>query len=57
MEHLAPFSHMLIKPSADLRADEIAGHIGDFFAFGSATIGLAAYITERQIESIARARQ
>ena len=60
MEHLAPFSHTLIKPSADTRADEIAGHIGDYFAFGSSsdykTTGLAAYITERQIESIARAR-
>ena len=60
MEHLAPFSHTLIKPSADARADEIARHIGDYFGFGSssecATMGLAAYITERQIESIARAR-
>jgi serine/threonine protein phosphatase PrpC len=56
MEHLAPFSHMLIKPSADLRAHEIAGHIDDFFGTGGATIGLAAYITERQIESIARER-
>ena len=60
MEHLAPFSHTLIKPSADARADEIAGHIGDYFGFGRtsecATMGLAAYITERQIESIARAR-
>lgn len=58
MEHLAPFSHTLIKPSADARADEIAGHIGDYFDFAvdSTTMGLAAYITERQIESIARAR-
>jgi serine/threonine protein phosphatase PrpC len=61
MEHLAPFSHTLIKPSADARADEIAGHIGDYFDFAfdsseCATTGLAAYITERQIESIARAR-
>lgn len=61
MEHLAPFSPTLIKPSADARADEIAGHIGDYFDFAfdsseRATMGLAAYITERQIESIARAR-
>jgi serine/threonine protein phosphatase PrpC len=59
MEHLAPFSHTLIKPSADARADEIAGHIGDYFGAGGSdykTTGLAAYITERQIESIARAR-
>jgi hypothetical protein len=62
MEHLAPFSYTLIKPSADTRADEIARHIGDYFAFGSSSdykttgLALAAYITERQIESIARAR-
>lgn len=63
MEHLAPFSHTLIKPSADARADEITGHIGDYFGLGGRvqgseyqTMGLAAYITERQIGSIARAR-
>ncbi|NDD75720.1 MAG: protein phosphatase 2C family protein, partial [Gammaproteobacteria bacterium] len=46
MEHLAPFSHTLIKPSPDARADEIARHIGDYFGLGTATMGLAAYITE-----------
>ena len=60
MEHLAPFSHTLIKPSPDARADAIARHIGDYFGVGSssecATMGLAAYITERQIVSIAQAR-
>ena len=35
MEHIAPFSHTLIKPSADARADEIAGHIGDYFRSGA----------------------
>ena len=35
MEHMAPFSHTLIKPSADARADEIAGHIGDYFRSGA----------------------